>query len=222
MVQLWCVTCFLHPSHLTSNLQVPQLWNSSLQTNGDKDILTCCVVLIAALELEKEWEEIQKAEECKALAEAKLKGREAHAVLKAQFKQERAAAAEAKKLKKAKLVTKHWAEKARAAADSKARQGGRKVIFLLILALRTFAEHLISLRPSNRRRYHRWSTASQVVNNMFCQHQGSRPRQHKMSIFRTTSFKMTSSCSTLRTLLISLSSALLCSSLSGIALLTQT
>jgi hypothetical protein len=181
-----------------------------------------CVASIAELELEKEREEIQKAEEHKALAEAKLKGREAHAVLKAQFEQERAAATEAKKLEKAKLATERQAEKARAATDSKAKHGGRKVCFLLVLALRIFTECLISLRLSNGRQYHRWSTASQVVNNMFCQHQGSRPRQHKMSTSTTTRFKTTSFCSTLRTLPTSLSSAQLCRSSSGVGLLTQT
>jgi hypothetical protein len=164
MVQSWCITRFLHPSRLTSRLQVPQLWNSGLQTNGDKDILTHCVASIAECKLEKEQEEIQKAEECKALVEAKLQSKEAHAALKAQFELERAAAAEAKKLEKVKLGTERRAEKARATTDSKARRGGRKVCFLLILALRLFTKCLISSRPSNGRQHHKRSMASQMAN----------------------------------------------------------
>jgi hypothetical protein len=91
-----------------------------LQASGDKDILTCHIVSIAEHELEKECEETQKVKEHKALAEAKLKSKEAHVALKAQIEQERAAAAEAKRLEKTRLAKEHWAEKARAAADNKA------------------------------------------------------------------------------------------------------
>jgi hypothetical protein len=156
--------------------QILQLWSSSLQTSKGKDVLTCCVVSIAKCELEKECEENQKAKEHKALAEAKLKSKEAHTALKAQIKQDCAAAAEAKALERLRLEMECQAEKVRAAADSKARQGGRKVIFPLVLTLHTFAEQLISLRLSNGRQYHRWLRTSQVVNNMFFRHQGSRPR----------------------------------------------
>jgi hypothetical protein len=172
--------------------------------------------------LEKEQEEIQKVEECKALAEAKLQSKEAHAALKAQFELEQAAAAEAKKLEKVKLATERWAEKVRATADSKARRGGRKVCFLLVLALYLFTECLISLRPSNGRRHHKWSMASQMANSAFCQHQDSKSKQYQKSTLTMTRFKTTSFCSTLRTLPTFLSSARLCRSSSGIRLLSQT
>jgi len=136
MVQLWCVTQILHPSRLTSELQIPQLWSSGLGTSRGNEVLTRRVASIAERELEKELEDIQKVEDRNALAQAKLESKEAYAAVKARIQQERAAAAEAKKVEKLRLEAERKAEKARVAADSKARRGGRKVRSPLVVTLR--------------------------------------------------------------------------------------
>jgi hypothetical protein len=119
-------------------LQIPQLWSSGLRTSTGKDVLTRRVASVAERELEKEREENQKAEDRKALAQAKLESKEAYAALKAQIEQGRAAAVEARRLEKLRLAAERQAEKAKAAADSKARRGGRKVCALSLFSLSPF------------------------------------------------------------------------------------
>ena len=77
--------------------------------------------------MEKQREDAQKEGERKALAEAKKLGKEAHAAVKAQLAQERAAAAEAKKVERLRVAAEQKAEKARLAAESKARRADAKV-----------------------------------------------------------------------------------------------
>ena len=73
------------PSLLTPFHQVPQLWSASfLSCRGDK-LQTRHVSSIAQVEVEKEREANQKAEDHRALEAAKAQGKEAYAVAKAQI-----------------------------------------------------------------------------------------------------------------------------------------
>ncbi len=62
-----------------------------------------------------------------AAARDKKLDKEAHAAVKAQLAQERAATIEAKKMDKLRIATEQKAEKARLAAESKAKRGDAKV-----------------------------------------------------------------------------------------------
>jgi hypothetical protein len=61
------------------------------------------------------------------LAEAKKKGKDVFAAVKAQLVQERAIASEAKKIEKLKVAAEQKAEKARLAAENKAKRAEAKV-----------------------------------------------------------------------------------------------
>jgi len=113
-----------------SNYQVPQLWSSFILPNDGNGIPSGPsrrISSIAEIEADKIREASQKADEQKALAEAKLRGREAHAAVKARITQERAAAAEAKTVEKLRIAAEQKAEKARLAAENKARQSEKRV-----------------------------------------------------------------------------------------------
>ena len=113
--------------HLIPNPQVPQLWGSSLSAHGGNDILTRRVTSIAEIEMEKDREAARKAEDCKALADAKEQGKEALAAVKARIAQDRAASAEAKKVEKLRVAAERQVEKARVAAEKKAKQAEQRV-----------------------------------------------------------------------------------------------
>ena len=115
------------PSLLTPFHQVPQLWSASFLSRGSNKVQTRHVSFIAQVEAEKECEANQKAEDCRALEEAKAHGKEAYAVAKAQIAHQRAAAAQAKKLEKLRAAAERQVEKARVAAENRARQAERKV-----------------------------------------------------------------------------------------------
>jgi hypothetical protein len=65
----------LHPAFDTS--QVPQLWDSSLRTYGGAEASGRRISAIAEIEAEKEQEARQKANDKKALADARSQGKEA-------------------------------------------------------------------------------------------------------------------------------------------------
>jgi len=77
------------------------------------------VSTIAENEVEKECEALQKVEERKALAEAKAQGKEVVAAVRACIVQERAAAAEAKKVQKLRAVAERKEKMARITAENK-------------------------------------------------------------------------------------------------------
>ena len=68
------------PSLLTPFHQVPQLWSASFLSHGSNEVQTQRVLSIAQVEAEKEREANQKAEDRRALEEAKAQGKEAYAV----------------------------------------------------------------------------------------------------------------------------------------------
>jgi hypothetical protein len=57
--------------------QIPQLWESSLRKYGGSDASTWCISSLIEIEAEKEQEAWQKADDKKALADAKSQGKEA-------------------------------------------------------------------------------------------------------------------------------------------------
>jgi hypothetical protein len=121
---------------------------------------------IADIEMEKEKDDAQKANDRNALAEAKKLGKEAHAAFKARLAQERAATSEAKRLEKLRIIAEQKAEKARLAAESKAKRAEAKVC-----ACSTNSDpYSISLFPSqiNGKRRHKLSTGSPKVNSVPC------------------------------------------------------
>jgi hypothetical protein len=115
------------PSLLTPFHQVPQLWSASFLSYGSDEVQTRCVSSIAQVEAEKEREANQKAEDHRALKEAKAHGKEAYVVAKAQIAHQQAAATQAKKLEKLRATAERQVEKARVAAENRARQAERKV-----------------------------------------------------------------------------------------------
>ena len=113
--------------HLIPNPQVPQLWGSSLSAHGGNDILMRRVTSIAEIEMEKDREAARKAEDRKALADAKEQGKEAIAAVKAQIAQDHTASAEARKVEKLRVAAERQMEKARVAAEKKAKQAEQRV-----------------------------------------------------------------------------------------------
>jgi hypothetical protein len=107
--------------------QVPQLWASCLSAHGGNEVLTRRVFSIAETEMEKDREAARKAEDRKALADAKEQGKEAVAAVKAQITQDCVASAEAKKVEKLRVAAEQQAEKARVAAEKKAKQAEQRV-----------------------------------------------------------------------------------------------
>jgi hypothetical protein len=77
--------------------------------------------------MEKDHEAAQKAEDRKALADAKEQGKEAVAAVKAWIAQDCVASAEAKKVEKLRVAAEWQAEKARVAAEKKAKQAEQRV-----------------------------------------------------------------------------------------------
>jgi hypothetical protein len=112
---------------LIVNLQVPQLWASSLLVHGGNDVLTRRVSSIAEIEAEKDREAARKVEDRKALADAKEHGKEAVAAVKARIAQDRAASAEAIKVEKLRVAAEQQVEKAMVAAEKKAKQAEQRV-----------------------------------------------------------------------------------------------
>ena len=112
---------------LIINLQVPQLWASSLLVHGGNDVLMRRVSLIAKIEAEKDREAAQKAEDCKVLVDAKEQGKEAIAAVKAWIAQDWAASAEAIKVEKLRVTAEWQVEKARVAVEKKAKQAEQRV-----------------------------------------------------------------------------------------------
>ena len=76
----------------------------------------------------------QKADDKKALVDAKLHGKEAVAAIKARIVQEHATALEAKKIEKLRVTAERKAEKARITAETKARQAEKRVWTTFLLS----------------------------------------------------------------------------------------
>jgi hypothetical protein len=112
---------------LIMNMQIPQLWSSRILKQGGTSVSTRRLILIAALEEEKDREASRRAEDQRTLAEARAQGKEVHAAAKARIAQERETAAQAKKIEILRVTAERKAEKARLAAENKARQLERKV-----------------------------------------------------------------------------------------------
>lgn len=93
----------------------------SLLEHDDDTSLFQWVSTIADIETEKQCKDAQKEDKCIVLAKAKQHGKEAYTAVKAQLTQKRAAAAEAKKVERLRITVEQKAEKARLAAESKAR-----------------------------------------------------------------------------------------------------
>jgi hypothetical protein len=77
--------------------------------------------------MEKDCKVAQKAEDRKALADAKEQGKEVFTAVKAHITQDRAASAEAKKVEKLRVASERQVEKARVAAEKKAKQAKQRV-----------------------------------------------------------------------------------------------
>lgn len=103
--------------------QIPQLWNTCLPHDGATEIIRGHVRVIERLEANKKAELTRKAENKKALAEAKKQGREVFEAVRAQIDQENLKIAEEKQQKK--LCEK--AEKAKLVAAKKAKAAALKV-----------------------------------------------------------------------------------------------
>jgi len=73
------------PFLLTPFHQVSQLWSASFLSHGGDELQTQHVSSIAQVKAEKECKANQKAEDRRALKEAKAQGKEAYAVAKAQI-----------------------------------------------------------------------------------------------------------------------------------------
>jgi hypothetical protein len=99
-----CASILFSSPLLIVNLQVPQLWASSLLVHGGNNVLTQRVSSIAEIEAEKDCEAAQKVEDRKAFADAKEHGKEAVAAVKAQIAQDQAASAEAIKVEKLRVA----------------------------------------------------------------------------------------------------------------------
>jgi hypothetical protein len=77
--------------------------------------------------MEKDHEVAQKAEDHKALTDAKEQGKEAVAAVKAWIAQDHAASAEARKVEKLRVAAERQMEKARVTAEKKAKQAEQRV-----------------------------------------------------------------------------------------------
>ncbi len=106
---------------------MPQLWGSSLLAHGGNEVLLRQVSSIAEIKVEKDCEAARKAEDHKALADAKEQGKEAVAAIKAWITQDWAASAEALKVEKLRVAAERQVEKVRVAAEKKAKQAKQRV-----------------------------------------------------------------------------------------------
>lgn len=106
---------------------MPQLWDCSLQKYGGSEASNRRVSSIIETEAEKEREAQQKADNKKALADARSLGKGAVATVKARIAQERIAASEAKKIEKLRMTAERNAERAKMVAENKARQVEKRV-----------------------------------------------------------------------------------------------
>ncbi|KAG2066534.1 hypothetical protein BDR04DRAFT_1121077 [Suillus decipiens] len=98
---------------------IPQLWSACLPTDADNDIL--------CQQIQKETAANHKAQQKKALEEAKKMSKGAFEAEKARISQEKLASAEAKTQEKLRAVTAKQAEKVRLAAEKKAKAAERKL-----------------------------------------------------------------------------------------------
>ncbi|KAG2052105.1 hypothetical protein BDR06DRAFT_1009809 [Suillus hirtellus] len=121
----WLLLSIVYGSIVPFISQVPQLWSACLPTDAD-EILNQQVALITWMEAEKVLQASLKMDEKNALAEAKKKGKEAHAAEKACIMNEKAAVAEAKRVAKLHAAAAKQAEKARLSAEKKEKAVQRK------------------------------------------------------------------------------------------------
>ena len=112
---------------LIISVQIPQLWSSRIPKHGGNSTSTRRLISIAVVEEEKAREASRWEDDQRTLAEAQAQGKEAHAAAKACITQEREAVLQAKKIERLRVTAECQAEKARLAAENKARQLERKV-----------------------------------------------------------------------------------------------
>lgn len=114
-------------------MQIPQLWSTCLPSDADDEVLQQRVALIKRIEADKDVQANRKADDRKALAEAKKQGKDALEAAKSKIAQEKIAAAEAKKQAKLQAALAKQVEKERLAKEKSAR----KVIMHLNVILLT-------------------------------------------------------------------------------------
>ncbi|KAG1846632.1 hypothetical protein F4604DRAFT_1688312 [Suillus subluteus] len=107
---------------------IPQLRSACLLTDADNDILRQRVTQIKRAEIQKETAANHKAQQKKALEEAKKMGKGAFEAEKARISQEKLTAAEAKTQEKLRAVAAKQAEKVRLVAEKKAKAAERKAL----------------------------------------------------------------------------------------------
>jgi hypothetical protein len=108
--------------------------------------------------MEKDHEAARKAEDCKALADAKEQGKEAIAAVKAQIAQDRVASAEARKVEKLRVAAERQAEKARVAAEKKGNRPNKGCV--LIITDLTSVDFLLTLEAA------KWKATLQMVKGL--------------------------------------------------------
>ncbi|KAG1796123.1 hypothetical protein EV424DRAFT_1353275 [Suillus variegatus] len=105
---------------------ISQLWSTCLPSDADDEVLQQRVARIKIIEADKDVQANRKADDRKALAEAKKQGKDALEAAKSKIAQEKIAAAEAKKQAKLQAALAKQVEKERLAKEKSARKGSKK------------------------------------------------------------------------------------------------
>lgn len=123
------LTYRLVSTQLTHWDKIPQLWSTCLPTDADDDILRHRVNTIKKAESEKQAQASSKADQKKALAAAKILGKDAFEAEKARIAQEKLAIAEAKTQEKLRIAAAKQADKVRLAAEKKVSAAAKRVSY---------------------------------------------------------------------------------------------
>ncbi|KAG1847269.1 hypothetical protein C8R48DRAFT_779257 [Suillus tomentosus] len=100
---------------------IPQLWSACLPSDADEQTLQNRVTMISKLDTEREAQAKGKANDRKALEEARKQGKDAYTAEKARIALEKLTITEAKKQEKLRITAAKQAEKVRLAAEKKAK-----------------------------------------------------------------------------------------------------
>ncbi|KAG1826706.1 uncharacterized protein BJ212DRAFT_1473938 [Suillus subaureus] len=126
MADQWLLLSMVYGPVIPLISQVPRLWSVCLPSHADEELLNQQVALITWMEAKKVLQASLKMDKKNTLAEAKKKGKEAYAAEKACITNEKAVAAEAKRVAKLHAAAVKQAEKARLSAEKKAKTMQRK------------------------------------------------------------------------------------------------
>lgn len=120
---LWADRCEYFLSRYSCQLtkKIPQLWSACLPSDADEQTLRNRVAMISKFDTEREAQAKGKADDKKALDEARKKGKDAYTAEKARIALEKLTVAEAKKQDKLRSAAAKQAEKVRLAAERKAK-----------------------------------------------------------------------------------------------------